>query len=107
MRELYDAAAKQRVTEGAKKGGVEKSKKTKVDSCPVAKVPQGTIELQDANPDPVPKKTSIKTRDQVGKLVGVSGRYIDETAKQKQGSTRYPGNCRDTSNHRWFFTRST
>ncbi len=47
MRELYDSAAKQRVTEGAKKGGVEKSKKTKVDSCPVALLPQGTIELQE------------------------------------------------------------
>ena len=104
MRELYDSAAKQRVTEGAKKGGVEKSKKTKVDSCPVAKVPQGTIELQDANPDPVPKKTSIKTRDQVGKLVGVSGRYIDDATQQKQGSTRHPETIGE-SQHRRFFSR--
>ena len=109
MRELYDKQSELRKSDGQKDGGAKGGRgrpKLKEDSL-VAKVPPSKSLAVEPKPDPVPKKTSIKTRDQVGKLVGVSGRYIDDATKQKQGSTRYPGNCRDTSNHRRFFTRST
>ena len=100
MRELYDSAAKERTSEAVAKANKGRKQKNPIP----AKVPELGTELVASEPvKPVPKKSN-DTRDQVGKLVGVSGRYIDDATKQKQGSTRYPGNCRDTSNHRRFFS---
>ena len=89
MRALYDSAAKERQVEAV----VKRHKAKKSESLVVAKVPQLGVDKpdtsigQEATQDAVePKAASLKTRDQVGKLVGVSGRYIDDATKQKQGS---------------------
>ena len=86
MRELYDKQSLAKQKEDGKNGGRKGGRPKVNNETLVAKVPQGLSDEDTVKPDAVSKKTSTKTRDQVGKLVGVSGRYIDDATKQKQGS---------------------
>ena len=59
MRALYESAAKERIVEGQKKGGIEKSKKAKNDSCLVALLPPSTSLAVKPEQATVPKSASI------------------------------------------------
>lgn len=67
--------------EDGKKGGSKGGRPRKKDETLPVKVPEGLVD--EVQPETEPELTkSNETRDVVGKLVGVSGSYIDMASKE-------------------------
>ena len=77
MRELYDQQAESRKSNGQKKGGRPKKESNNL----VVKVPPSLPKAESQTEEQIEAKVSTKTRDIVGKIVGVSGSYIDAATK--------------------------